>query len=161
MLAAALALGGSLMAMSWGHWYLTNSGLPKEPLEQMSLLLVAALALQAVLLIVGLVARCAVPLGDAALGCAGCAVAAGGVGAVRRCALTARVSGGEHPRDDVGDRAALHRRRRRATSSAGARPAVCDGSPSASVSPSGHLAGVLGTIGPPPPTPARLPVEAS
>ena len=43
MLGAALALGGSIMAMSWGHWYLTNSGLPKEPLEQMSLLLCVAL----------------------------------------------------------------------------------------------------------------------
>jgi hypothetical protein len=53
MLAAALALGGTLMAMSWGHWYLTNSGLPKEPLEQMSLLVVAALALQMLLLVVG------------------------------------------------------------------------------------------------------------
>jgi hypothetical protein len=30
MIAAALALGGTMMAMSWGHWYLTNSGLPKS-----------------------------------------------------------------------------------------------------------------------------------
>lgn len=69
MLAAALALGGSLMAMSWGHWYLTNSGLPKEPLEQMSLLVVAALALQLVLLLVGVVAPVReVPLTESAFG---------------------------------------------------------------------------------------------
>jgi hypothetical protein len=69
MLAAALALGGTLMAMSWGHWYLTNSGLPKEPLEQMSLLVAAALALQAVLLVVGVAfpAR-EVPLTDIGIG---------------------------------------------------------------------------------------------
>lgn len=69
VLAAALALGGSLMAMSWGHWYLTNSGLPKEPLEQMSLLVAAALAMQVALLVVGLIAPVrSVPLGDGALG---------------------------------------------------------------------------------------------
>jgi len=56
MLAAAFALGGTLMAMSWGHWYLTNSGLPKEPLEDMSLVVVGALALQCVLLVVGVIA---------------------------------------------------------------------------------------------------------
>jgi hypothetical protein len=69
MVASALALGGTLMAMSWGHWYLTNSGLPKEPLEQMSLLVTGALALQAVLLVVGvaLPAR-EVPLTEAAIG---------------------------------------------------------------------------------------------
>src|SRR5262249_29290365 len=54
VLAATLALGGSLMAMSWGHWYLTNSGLPKEPLEQMSLLVAGALLLQAVLAALGI-----------------------------------------------------------------------------------------------------------
>ena len=46
MLAAALVLGGALMSMSWGHWYLTNAGLPKEPLEQMTLLVLGALVLQ-------------------------------------------------------------------------------------------------------------------
>jgi hypothetical protein len=71
LLAGALALGGSLMAMSWGHWYLTNSGLPKEPLEQMSLLVAAALVVQSLLLVVGLIAPVrAVPLGDASLGVA-------------------------------------------------------------------------------------------
>ncbi len=53
MLVSALVLGGSLMAMSWGHWYLTNSGLPKEPLEQMSLLVLGALIAQALLVVAG------------------------------------------------------------------------------------------------------------
>ena len=52
MLAAAVALGGSMMAMSWGHWYLTNSGLPKEPLEEMSLIVLGALVAQAVFAII-------------------------------------------------------------------------------------------------------------
>lgn len=53
MLVSALVLGGSLMAMSWGHWYLTNSGLPKEPLEQMSLLVFGALVVQLLLVVAG------------------------------------------------------------------------------------------------------------
>ena len=53
MLVSALVLGGSLMAMSWGHWYLTNSGLPKEPLEQMALLVLGALIVQALLVVAG------------------------------------------------------------------------------------------------------------
>lgn len=52
MLTSALVLGGALMAMSWGHWYLTNSGLPKEPLEQMSLLVLGAIIFQLLLVIV-------------------------------------------------------------------------------------------------------------
>lgn len=69
MLAAAGALGGSLMAMSWGHWYLTNSGLPKESLEQMTLIVLGALIVQGVLLIVGaaIPAR-EVPITEAAFG---------------------------------------------------------------------------------------------
>jgi hypothetical protein len=71
VLAGALTLGGSLMAMSWGHWYLTNSGLPKEPLEYMSLLVAAALALQVLLLVAGVVVPPReVPAGAAALGVA-------------------------------------------------------------------------------------------
>ncbi|MCC6237368.1 MAG: hypothetical protein IT299_07320 [Dehalococcoidia bacterium] len=46
-------LGGALMAMSWGHWYLTNSGLPKEPLEQMSLLVLGAVIVSGVLTMLG------------------------------------------------------------------------------------------------------------
>jgi len=69
MLAAALSLGGALMAMSWGHWYLTNAGLPKEPLEQMSLLVAFALSLQLLLLVVGAVVPVrSEPLTEAAFG---------------------------------------------------------------------------------------------
>jgi hypothetical protein len=71
VLAGALTLGGALMAMAWGHWYLTNSGLPKEPLEYMSLLVAAALALQALLLVAGVaVPAREVPPAAAALGVA-------------------------------------------------------------------------------------------
>ena len=69
MLAAALVLGGALMAMSWGHWYLTNSGLPKEPLEQMSLLVLGALIVQTLLVVVAAAAPVReVPLTQAAFG---------------------------------------------------------------------------------------------
>lgn len=69
MLAAAAALGGSLMAMSWGHWYLTNSGLPKEPMEQMTLVVVGALAVQGVFVLLGAVLPVReAPLTDAAFG---------------------------------------------------------------------------------------------
>lgn len=61
LLAGAAVLGGALMAMSWGHWYLTNSGLPKEPLEQMSLLVVGAVAVSALLTIVGVLLPARVP----------------------------------------------------------------------------------------------------
>ena len=56
LLAGTVVLGGTTMAMSWGHWYLTNSGLPKEPLEQMSLLVLGAIVAQAVLVVVGAIA---------------------------------------------------------------------------------------------------------
>lgn len=69
MLASALVLGGTLMAMSWGHWYLTNSGLPKEPLEQMSLLVLGALIVQTLLVVVAAAAPVReVPLTQAAFG---------------------------------------------------------------------------------------------
>src|SRR5690606_37360374 len=35
--AGAAVLGGTNMAMTWGHWYLTSGRLPKEPMEEMSL----------------------------------------------------------------------------------------------------------------------------
>ena len=71
MLAGAFALGGSLMAMSWGHWYLTESGLPKEPLEQMSLLVCAALVLQLAFLVLGVAfPPRELPLGEAGFGVA-------------------------------------------------------------------------------------------
>lgn len=68
-LASAAVLGGALAAMTWGHWYLTNSGLPKRPLEEMSLLLLAALGVQLVLLVVALLAPVrAAPFTDSAFG---------------------------------------------------------------------------------------------
>lgn len=60
MVASALVstavLGTSLMAMMWGHWYLTSGRLPKEPMEQMALVALFALVAQAVLFVVGVVA---------------------------------------------------------------------------------------------------------
>lgn len=53
LLAGAAVLGGTTVAMCWGHWYLTNAGLPKEPLERMALLVLGALALQAALIVIG------------------------------------------------------------------------------------------------------------
>ena len=71
MLGSALALGSALMAMSWGHWYLTESGLPKEPLEQMSLLVCAALLFQLVFLVLGVVfPPRELPLGEPGFGIA-------------------------------------------------------------------------------------------
>ncbi|MFN8638796.1 MAG: hypothetical protein U0360_04905 [Dehalococcoidia bacterium] len=55
LLVGSAVLGGALMAMSWGHWYLTNSGLPKEPLEQMSLLVLVAVVASLGLGVLGLV----------------------------------------------------------------------------------------------------------
>ena len=69
MLASAVVLGGSMMAMSWGHWYLTNSGLPKEPLEQMALVVLGALLAQAAFVLVAAAAPVReVPLSQAAFG---------------------------------------------------------------------------------------------
>lgn len=69
VLAAALLLGGALMAMMWGHWYLTSGRLPKEPMEQMSLLVLAAVILQTVFVVlaVAIPAR-EVPLSESAIG---------------------------------------------------------------------------------------------
>ncbi len=50
--AGTLAVGAVVMAMTLGHWYLVTPRLPREPLEEMTLLLLAAIVLQAVLLIV-------------------------------------------------------------------------------------------------------------
>ncbi|MGE3856868.1 MAG: hypothetical protein AB7G21_07910 [Dehalococcoidia bacterium] len=48
LVAATAVLGTSLMAMMWGHWYLTSGRLPKEPMEQMSLVVLGAIVLQIV-----------------------------------------------------------------------------------------------------------------
>lgn len=53
--ASAAVLGGALMAMTWGHWYLTSGRLPKEPMEQMALVVLVALAAQAALVLAGAV----------------------------------------------------------------------------------------------------------
>ena len=69
MLIAALALGGAVVAMTWGHWYLTNSGLPKEPMEQMALAVLVALVAQGVFVLAGAVLPVRqAPLTDAAFG---------------------------------------------------------------------------------------------
>lgn len=66
---SAAVLGGALMAMTWGHWYLTSGRLPKEPMEQMSLLVLGALLLQGVLVVFGALAPVReVPLTEAAFG---------------------------------------------------------------------------------------------
>jgi hypothetical protein len=53
--AGTLAVGGVVLAMTLGHWYLVTPRLPKQPLQEMTLLLLAALALQGVLLVVNVV----------------------------------------------------------------------------------------------------------
>jgi hypothetical protein len=50
--AGTVAVGAVVMAMTLGHWYLVTPRLPREPLEQMTMLLLAAIVLQAVLLII-------------------------------------------------------------------------------------------------------------
>ena len=50
--AGALAVGFVVMAMTLGHWYLVTPRLPREPLERMTLLLLGAIVVQAVLLVI-------------------------------------------------------------------------------------------------------------
>lgn len=65
VLASTAVLGGSLMAMMWGHWYLTSGRLPKEPMEQMALVVLGALVVQGVLVLIGTIAPAReVPLSD-------------------------------------------------------------------------------------------------
>lgn len=67
MMASTAVLGGALMAMTWGHWYLTSGRLPKEPMEQMSLVVLVALGAQALLVLAGAVLPAhQVPLSDGA-----------------------------------------------------------------------------------------------
>ncbi|MEX2228716.1 MAG: hypothetical protein WEB13_03660 [Dehalococcoidia bacterium] len=49
VLVGAGVLGAALMAMMWGHWYLTSGRLPKESMEQMALIVFVALVVQGVL----------------------------------------------------------------------------------------------------------------
>lgn len=53
LLASTGVLGAGLMSMMWGHWYLTSGRLPKEPMEQMALVLLAAIVLQIVVVALG------------------------------------------------------------------------------------------------------------
>ena len=48
--AGALAVGAVVVAMTLGHWYLVTPRLPREPLSELTLLLLAAVGLQAALL---------------------------------------------------------------------------------------------------------------
>jgi hypothetical protein len=52
VLAGTLAVGAVVVAMTLGHWYLVTPRLPRQPLEELTLFLLAAIALQAVLLII-------------------------------------------------------------------------------------------------------------
>ena len=71
LVASSAVLGAALMAMLWGHWYLTSGRLPKEPMEQMALVLLAAIVLEIAVVAAGITlpAR-AVPLGEGASGVA-------------------------------------------------------------------------------------------
>ncbi len=53
--AGTLSVGLVVLAMTLGHWYLVTPRLPREPLEELTLLLVAAVALQSVLLVVNVI----------------------------------------------------------------------------------------------------------
>jgi hypothetical protein len=50
--AGTLAVGAVVLAMTLGHWYLVTPRLPRRPLEEMTLFLLAIIVLQAGLLIV-------------------------------------------------------------------------------------------------------------
>ena len=55
IIAGTLAVGLVVLAMTLGHWYLVTPRLPREPLEELTLLLVAAVALQGVLLVINVI----------------------------------------------------------------------------------------------------------
>jgi hypothetical protein len=50
--AGTLSVGAVVLAMTLGHWYLVTPRLPREPLEQLTLLLLAAIVLQGLLLVI-------------------------------------------------------------------------------------------------------------
>jgi hypothetical protein len=52
--AGTVAVGAVVLAMTLGHWYLVTPRLPREPLEELTLLLVAVVLLQAALLVVNM-----------------------------------------------------------------------------------------------------------
>src|SRR3990170_143960 len=51
LVAGSLALGGATLAMVWGHWYLVTPGLPKRPLEEMTIFLLVAVLVQVAFMI--------------------------------------------------------------------------------------------------------------
>ncbi len=51
LVAGSFEVGAVVLAMTLGHWYLVTPRLPREPLEELSLLLLAAVVLQGVLLV--------------------------------------------------------------------------------------------------------------
>lgn len=53
--AGTLAVGLVVLAMTLGHWYLVTPRLPREPLEELTLLLVLAVALQGLLLVINVI----------------------------------------------------------------------------------------------------------
>jgi hypothetical protein len=53
--AGTLAVGLVVLAMTLGHWYLVTPRLPREPLAELTLLLVAAIGVQIVLLVINVV----------------------------------------------------------------------------------------------------------
>jgi len=55
LVVGALAVGAVSMGMVLGHWYLVTPRLPERPLREMTFFLLLALAIQAVLIIPGLV----------------------------------------------------------------------------------------------------------
>jgi hypothetical protein len=55
IIAGTLAVGLVVLAMTLGHWYLTAPRLPREPLQELTLLLVAAVGVQAVLLVINVI----------------------------------------------------------------------------------------------------------
>jgi hypothetical protein len=56
LLLGGLALGGVTLAMSLGHWYLVTPRLPEQPLNELTLAMLAVLGLETLLLIVNLIA---------------------------------------------------------------------------------------------------------
>lgn len=55
IIAGTLSVGLVVLAMTLGHWYLVTPRLPREPLEELTLLLVAAVALQGLLLVINII----------------------------------------------------------------------------------------------------------
>jgi hypothetical protein len=55
LLAGTVAVGGVVLAMTLVHWYLTTPRLPSQPLQEMTLLLLAAIAVQALLLVINVI----------------------------------------------------------------------------------------------------------